>query len=105
MSGALFNARKKSAVRGIPFLIDFEHLCKLVDESDGRCALSGLPFAKGPPGMKGVYSPSLDRIKPELGYVPGNVRVILDAVNGAKSTGTDEDLIMICHAVAARNPL
>lgn len=73
---------------------------ELIEKSGQRCALSGLPFRNG--GLN-PYSPSLDRIKPELGYVPGNVRVILHGLNSLKSTGTDEDVVAICRAVVEKH--
>ena len=38
-------------------------------------------------GMNGLQynSPSLDRINPKLGYIPGNVRLVCQSYNGAKS--------------------
>lgn len=45
------------------------------------------------------FSISIDRIKPELGYVPGNVRFLLAGVNDLKGTGTDEDVLTIAHAL------
>ena len=106
MSGAIHNARKKCAAKGIPFALTFEDARKLVEDSGGKCALSGIPFERPPkPGCKGPMSPSLDRIKPELGYVNGNVRVILDCLNSAKGSGTDEQLFQVCRAVVERNLL
>ena len=35
-----------------------------------------------------MNSPSLDRIRPQLGYVAGNVRVISNRANHLKSNGT-----------------
>lgn len=36
-------------------------------------------------------SPSLDRIRPELGYVPGNVAVVSQRANRLKNNGTAEE--------------
>ena len=45
-------------------------------------------------GKKGAVpsSPSLDRIIPELGYVPGNVQVISHQANTMKSNATLKEL-------------
>ena len=39
-----------------------------------------------------IDSPSLDRIKPELGYIKGNVRVISNRANLLKNNATVEEL-------------
>jgi hypothetical protein len=43
-------------------------------------------------GLRAACSPSLDRIVPELGYVPGNVRVISDRANRLKGPRNLEEL-------------
>lgn len=40
-------------------------------------------------------SPSLDRIKPELGYVKGNIRVISFKANSIKNDASIEELRQI----------
>lgn len=74
-------ARTRSRLKGIPFSLDdhVDALQKIIDE--GCCELSGIRFDLSP-GRK-PNSPSLDRISPEHGYVPGNVRVICHALNAA----------------------
>lgn len=99
---AIGRARKRAAAKSIPFNLPLGTVKKLVDDSAGMCALSGLPFQRGE-GHSTTWSPSLDRIKPELGYVSGNVRLILHGLNALKSTGTDEDLMAVCRAVVERN--
>jgi hypothetical protein len=54
-------------------------------------------------GAGGTHlAPSPDRIVPELGYVRGNVRWFLWAVNRAKGEMPDDLFVDICTAVAAR---
>lgn len=80
-AAALIGAAKSRArKKGLPFNLS-EHVAfyhALVEA--GVCQLTGLPLSKqhGSP-----FAPSLDRIKPELGYVHGNVRVVLFAINMA----------------------
>ena len=47
----------------------------------------------------GPFSPSLDRIIPELGYVKGNVRVISLLANNMKSSANTEQLITFANWV------
>lgn len=100
------HAIRRAAKKGVPCNITSDYLASLVTDSNGVCALSGLPFLRTPqPGIANPMSPSIDRVRPELGYTIGNVRFILHALNDLKGSGTDEDVIRICHAVAERHPL
>lgn len=74
-------ARTRSRNKGL--LFDLDHFSgELQRRIDlGRCELSGVPFDLSP-GRKPT-SPSLDRIRPELGYIATNVRVICHALNAA----------------------
>lgn len=66
------------------------HLVFSLDRADifipVECPALGIPIRVGGPRSEG--SPSLDRIVPELGYVPGNVRVISDKANRLKGKRT-----------------
>ncbi len=55
------------------------------------CPVLGKPFVRGTRGHT-PYSPTLDRLIPEWGYVPGNVIVISYRANAIKSDGTAEDV-------------
>ncbi|WP_145960516.1 hypothetical protein [Novosphingobium meiothermophilum] len=48
----------------------------------------------------GANSPSLDRIEPELGYVPGNTIVISNRANRLKSDATIDELRAIASFYA-----
>lgn len=50
-------------------------------------------------GNIGAFSPSVDKIKPELGYIENNCRWILLGLNSMKSTGTDTDMLYIAQAL------
>lgn len=75
------SARTRARKKGIDFDLDssVDELQAVIDA--GVCQFSGLPFDLTP-GVK-YNSPSLDRIDPDLGYVPGNVRIILHCFNCA----------------------
>mgnify|MGYP003451827630 CR=1 FL=1 len=60
------------------------------------CPLLDIKLERGA-GVGGVRpsSPTLDKIKPELGYVPGNVWVISARANTLKNDATLEELEML----------
>ena len=71
-------AKNRAAVRGIPFSLNQKDV--IIPAS---CPVLGIPLRIG--RSRSPYSPSLDRIDPNAGYVPGNVRVISDRANRLKS--------------------
>ncbi len=79
-----------------------------IRRQDYRCALTGLSFnvddenlkTKGAGGTH--FAPSPDRIDPPKGYVEGNVRWVLWAVNRAKGEMPEALFIKICRAVVSR---
>ena len=89
-------ARTRSRPKGVPFDLDgqIDVLQKIIDA--GYCELSGVPFDMSP-GRK-ANSPSLDRITPSLGYVPGNVRIVCHALNTALGDWGEDVLAEIAEA-------
>lgn len=87
VSAARIRARKK----GIPFELTGDEIAKLQMAIDvGVCELSGVPFTLT--GPRSATSPSLDRIFPALGYVPGNVRVVCHALNAGMGDWGENEL-------------
>ena len=80
--------------RNIPFDLDVDWLRTSLD---WNCALTKIPFQYYS-GVGNPYSPSIDRIDPDGGYLKKNCRVILLGLNNMKLRGTDEDLYKICKA-------
>lgn len=84
-------AKERAKKAGVPFNLT---------ESDiivpSYCPVFGVKLeralgSKGP----GEYSPSLDRIIPSRGYVPGNIVVISNRANRAKSDLTVDELVTL----------
>ena len=87
----LNNARIRANKAGVPFSIKAEDIViPLV------CPVFGVALAlpDGSPGP-GHCSPSLDRVVPELGYVPGNIRVISYRANRIRNDATVEELAAV----------
>lgn len=90
------NARVRARIAGVPFTITANDIV-----IPTNCPILGIPLfqAKGKRGG-GDNSPSLDRIKPELGYVPGNIIVISNRANRLKSDASIEELRSIASFYA-----
>ena len=89
----LKGAKDRSRVQGVPCLITREHIV-----IPDVCPILGIPIVLnvlGNDGGKRDNSPSLDKVHPELGYVPGNVRVISNKANRLKADNTVETLTAI----------
>lgn len=66
-----------------------------------HCPLLGIPLTVSR-GAVSAGSPTLDRIIPRLGYVPGNVWVISHKANTIKSDASLEELLMLAGNLAAK---
>lgn len=93
----LRGARIRAEATGIPWDLDEEWAAT---RWTGCCEITGLPFKTnfGRGCGPGPYSCSLDRLKPELGYVKGNVKFVIFGLNAAKSSGKYEDAYVIAKA-------
>jgi hypothetical protein len=60
--------------------------------ADGKCPALGVPLVFG---RRSPNNPSLDRIKPELGYVKGNIAVISRRANAIKQDATADELFRV----------
>jgi hypothetical protein len=81
-----FTARRSAKKCGVPFAITPQDILIPMN-----CPVFGFGLIIGT-GHAQPNSPSLDRIRPELGYVAGNVQVISHKANTMKSNATLEEL-------------
>lgn len=90
----LRNARRRARIQGVPF-----NITKTDIVIPDVCPILGIPITINSyynDGRKGWgNSPSLDRIIPEKGYVPGNIHVISLRANRIKCDATLEELRLI----------
>ena len=78
-------ARSRARAKGLPFDLEVDDIrVPLV------CPVYGVPLEIAE-GSTGDFSPTLDKIIPERGYVKGNVQVISWRANRLKSNGTLDD--------------
>lgn len=83
----LMAARRRAKSRNVPFAIT-ESDIEVVWPIDNQCPVLGVVLERSV-GKVGPTSPSLDALRPKLGYIPGNIRVISYRANLLKSDVTD----------------
>jgi hypothetical protein len=83
LGDALRGARGRSKTKSVPFDLTLDWLLKTAEKQGFRCYLTGIEFfaKSGTTGKIDPFAPSLDRRVPRLGYTPGNVRIVIRAVN------------------------
>lgn len=93
IAGMVGRARQRSVKYGVDFSITVEDVFVPV-----LCPILEIPLKVG---SKGDYqsSPSIDRMDPTKGYVPGNIRVISTLANTMKNAATYEQLMTFCRTV------
>lgn len=82
----LRGCKKRSKDSGVPFSLTKEDI-----EIPDFCPILGLPLSIADDRATDT-SPSVDRIVPNLGYIPGNIHVISYRANRIKNDSTLEEL-------------
>lgn len=90
----LSNAKHRARDRGLPFDLTVADI-----QIPATCPVLDIPLIKGK-GRPTANSPSLDRIDPTKGYIPGNVMVISYRANTIKQDATAEELERVTAYVA-----
>jgi hypothetical protein len=91
VSVLLSAARRRALRRTLPFDLTAADI-----HIPLTCPVLGVPLYRAiGAAAQGPNSPTLDRIKPELGYVRGNVRVISSRANQIKSDATPAELLQV----------
>jgi hypothetical protein len=86
-------ARIRAKRAGVPCTIGVEDI--IIPDA---CPFLGTPLVFGTRAFHDA-SPSLDRLRPELGYVPGNVIVCSHRANWIKHNATPDELEQIAAAL------
>jgi hypothetical protein len=89
-------AKQRAGRLGVPFSITEEDI-----RIPKRCPVLGIRLKHGIEKLR-KSSPSLDRLNPRLGYVPGNVAVISFMANAIKSNATPKQLEKVSKWVNKR---
>ena len=80
-------ARRRAKALGLPYRLAREDVAVPT-----HCPVLGIELAPGTGGRAINSSPTLDRIRPELGYVRGNVAIISMRANRIKNDATPAEL-------------
>lgn len=81
--------RNKKAPRYVN-KITKDHLFALWDKQEGRCAITKKQMVYK---RRSLYTVSIDRIDSTIGYIEGNVQLVCQAINLAKSTYSNDEII------------
>lgn len=84
-------AKARARIRDVPFDLTIDTLPTIPD----RCPALGITMVLGGPVREST--PTLDRIEPSKGYVPGNVQWLSHRANRIKSDATVEELEAIAN--------
>jgi len=84
-------AKQRAKRRGLPFDLSVSDI-KIPD----KCPVLGIEILPSN-GRLSDNSPSIDRVRPDLGYVRGNVRVISWRANRIKTDATPEELMKVAE--------
>ena len=86
----------------VPFSLTIFDIKMMMVEQNYRCAVSGIEFPIDRVAISELraFRPSIDRIEPKLGYVPGNVRVVCEIVNTAMNEWGEHALIGLVEQMA-----
>lgn len=91
------HARKRARMNGIPFSITVED----IPEIPMHCPVLGILLKANITAGPLDSSPSIDRLVPALGYVPGNIRIISNRANRIRSDASAEELRRIAEDATA----
>lgn len=96
LNNTLWNCKWRAKELDIPFTITIDDLIELYPK-DNRCPVLGTLMEWGDSNGGRSTSPSLDRIRPELGYVKGNVCFISSRANTIKYNATTDELFRVAN--------
>lgn len=89
----VYNARRRAKKLGIECTITVRDI-----EIPEFCPILGIRLARGTQKQR-TTSPSIDRIRNDEGYVPGNIWVISLKANRMKNDATDAELLLFADWV------
>ena len=88
------SSKARAKQKNLPFNLTSKYIKEIWPE-DNKCPALGIDLKSG--GVYGSrrYSPSLDRIIPELGYMKGNVQIVSLLANRIMTDATPDQVVMV----------
>lgn len=88
------NAKNRAKKKNLDFNLTLKWIKKRLKKN--KCQATNIKFSTE---ANSPYSPSLDRIQPELGYIKANTQMVIINYNKMKSSHTEESAIRIAKAL------
>lgn len=88
-------AKRRAKTSGIEFSLTRDWF---ENRWTGVCEVTGIPFQYADK-KPNAFSPSIDRVDSSAGYVEGNCRFVLWALNRFKNTDSDDIMLIVARAI------
>jgi hypothetical protein len=82
--------KQRAKKQQVPFSIDAEYILTLYANQNGLCALTNVPMTQCDKRPSTMH---IDKVVPQLGYVPGNIQLLCAAANMIKLDRSQEETI------------
>lgn len=91
-------ARRRAKYAGLPFALTNQYVYDMLPDV---CPALGVPLVfAGTGGVALPGSASIDKIRPELGYVPGNIAILSYRANVIKSDASAAEILRVAEWLA-----
>lgn len=90
----VYGAKQRARKLNLPFDLTVEYLIGIMPE---RCPVFDEKLLYGGEGCRTKFTASIDKIKPELGYIKGNVQIISNLANMMKQNASFKELVKFAN--------
>lgn len=93
-------ARTRAKKKELPFNLELSDVLPALQW--GSCDVTGIPFEMATSKGRHPFTPSIDRIESAKGYVRGNIRIVVWALNAMRGDWGDEIMLQVADALVRR---